>query len=460
MLDYLMNFVSHLGHWGYFVIFLVVALECQAFLGLFMPGESLVLVGGFFAEQRVFDLDVLIIVISSAAILGDSIGYELGRRLGRGWLVKHGGRFGLRTEHLARVDNFFLRHGGKAVFGSHFLHLLRSLMPFVAGDRRMPYLRFLIFNAMGCIVWATVFVWVGYLAGESWRVAEKWVSVAGKIVGGTLLAAIVLVWLWRWLARHKDDIKRRWQAAVDHPRMAALRRRFSHQLEFLVDRLSPNRYMGLHLTIGVLLIIGTSWLFGGIAEDVVAGDPLTILDKNIAEWFHEHRTPGLMATMQFMTELASSTWVTSVAILTALVLWWKRCWYRLLAMGLVMSGGMILSFLLKIAFHRHRPIFDDSLLIFSGYSFPSGHTMAATLLYGLLAVFTVITLENWRWRVGAVLGAIVMILLVGFSRMYLGAHYLSDVLGAATAGLAWLALSLTAVDILRRNRGVCPEVIG
>jgi undecaprenyl-diphosphatase len=164
-----------------------------------------------------------------------------------------------------------------------------------------------------------------------------------------------------------------------------------------------------------------------------------------------------MATMQFMTELASSTWVTSVTTLTALVLWWKRCWYRLLAMGLVMSGGMILSFILKIAFHRHRPSFEDSLLIFSGYSFPSGHTMAATLLYGLLAVFTVITLENWRWRVGAVIGAIVMILLVGFSRMYLGAHYLSDVLGAATAGLAWLALSLSAVDILRRNRGICPR---
>lgn len=108
MLDYLINFISHLGHWGYLVIFLVVVLECQALLGLVMPGESLVLVGGFFAEQGVFHRDVLIIVISIAAILGDSIGYELGRRLGRGWLVKQGGRFGLRVEHLARVDIFFI----------------------------------------------------------------------------------------------------------------------------------------------------------------------------------------------------------------------------------------------------------------------------------------------------------------------------------------------------------------
>lgn len=124
-----------------------------------------------------------------------------------------------------------------------------------------------------------------------------------------------------------------------------------------------------------------------------------------------------------------------------------------MALVLVLPCGMVLDFLLKIIFHRQRPRFEDSFLTFYGYSFPSGHTMAATLLYGLLAVFAVIALEAWRWRVGAVLCAFIMVLLVGFSRVYLGAHYLSDVLGAAAAGSAWLALSLTVVDTLRRNRG-------
>jgi undecaprenyl-diphosphatase len=453
MLDYLINFVGHLGHWGYLVIFLVVVLECQALLGLVMPGESLVLIGGFFAEQGVFDPGLLIVVISIAAIIGDSIGYELGRHLGRIWLLQHGGRFGLRQEHLDRVDGFFLRHGGKAVFGGHFLHLLRALMPFVAGERRMRYRKFLLFNSMGCIVWASVFILLGYFAGESWRVVAKWIGVASEIVGGSLLLAIALILLWRWLGRHEADVKRHWQAVVEHPRLVNLRLRFAPQLGFLRDRLSPRGYMGLHLTIGVLLIIGGSWLFGGIAQDVVAGDPLTVLDKIVAEWFHERRTPGLTTTMLLVSGLASPIWMMCVATLTALVLWRKRCWYRLLALGIALPGGMVLDFLLKNIFHRQRPSFEDSYLIFQGYSFPSGHTMAATLLYGLLAAFAVIAVEVWRWRVTAVHGAFVMVLLVGFSRVYLGAHYLSDVIGAAAAGFAWLAFSLTAVDTLRRNRG-------
>ncbi|MCB2149626.1 MAG: bifunctional DedA family/phosphatase PAP2 family protein [Deltaproteobacteria bacterium] len=452
MLDQLVTFAGQLGHWGYLVIFMGVALECQVLLGFIMPGESLVLAGGFFAEQGLLHPGILIVVISIAAILGDSIGYELGRHLGQGWLLKQGGRFGLRQEHLHRVDGFFVRHGGKAVFGSHFMHLLRSLMPFVAGARRMRYLKFLLFNALGCIIWATVFVSLGYLAGETWRAAAKWIGRASEIIGGALLLAIALGWLWRWLGRHEADVRHRWQALAEHPRILALHRRFAPQLEFLLDRISPRGYLGLHLTVGVLLLIGASWLFGGIAQDVVAGDPLTVIDKNVADWFHERRTPVLTTTMLVVSGLASAAWVTGVATVAALVLWWKRCWFRLLALVLVVPGGMVLAFLLKIAFHRQRPSFAESFLIFNGYSFPSGHTMAATLLYGVLAALTVIAIETWRWRVGAVLGAFAMVLLVGFSRVYLGAHYLSDVLGAAAAGLAWLTLSLTAVDTVRRSR--------
>lgn len=223
--------------------------------------------------------------------------------------------------------------------------------------------------------------------------------------------------------------------------------------DFLRDRFSPEGYLGLYLTVGVLLLIGASWLFGGIAEDVMTGDPLTVTDQHVAEWLHDRATPGLTAAMQVITDFASPLWVTCVAAVTGLVLWWKRSWYRLLAWVLVLPGGVVLGLLLKIAFHRRRPSFDNAFVIFQNYSFPSGHTMAAVLLYGLLAVFAVQSFDTWRRRALAIVGAVVMVLLVGFSRLYMGAHFLSDVLGGVAVGVAWLALSFTAAETLHRRRG-------
>jgi membrane protein DedA with SNARE-associated domain len=205
MLDFLLDWVGNLGYWSYLVIFLVVALECQAGLGLVMPGESMVMVGSFLAERGMINLPVIVIVISLAAILGDSIGYELGLRFGKEWLVRYVGRFGLHQKHLDRVDKFFVKHGGKAVFSSHFLSLLRSLMPFVAGSRRMSYLKFLSFNAMGCVVWASMFVALGYLGGKSWRMVALLVGNSGEFLFGMLLLVIMISWFWNWLDRYETD---------------------------------------------------------------------------------------------------------------------------------------------------------------------------------------------------------------------------------------------------------------
>jgi undecaprenyl-diphosphatase len=198
--------------------------------------------------------------------------------------------------------------------------------------------------------------------------------------------------------------------------------------------------------------MGTSWVFGGIVEDILTHDPLTVIDSDVAQWLHAHATPPVTTAMLAISFLGSFRMVTAIALCTALLLVWRRHWYRLLALVLTVPGGAVLNGLLKSAFRRGRPMFDDPILVLTTYSFPSGHAMAATILYGLLAAYAVWHIRQWRSRMLVAVVAGVLIVLVGFSRIYLGVHYLSDVLGGTAAGTAWLALCLTAVETMRRRR--------
>lgn len=450
MLDYLVHLVDRLGHWGYVVIFLGAMAESAAFLGLLVPGESLVLVAGFLAAQQVLNFDVLIVVVAVGAAIGDSIGYELGRHLGRPWVLRYGRYAGVHARHLDRAHEFFERHGGKSVFLGRFVGFARALVPFLAGSWRMPYRYFLPYNALGALLWSLSFVLLGYLLGASWRVAEQWIGRAGAILGGAVLFILLLAGLWRWLVRHERAVRERWARVLAHPRVAALRARFAPQIRFLQARFSPQGYLGLHLTVGALVVIGASWLFGGIAEDVFTGDPLVVVDQRVADWLHAHATPGLTSFMSAVSDLHGIVAITVYVAVFALFLAVKRYWHWLLALVLAVPGGALLNVLAKQAFHRMRPSFADEVLALTSFSFPSGHVLIATVLYGVLAAFVVSRVRAWRWRVFAVLAAFFAVVLVAFSRLYLGVHYLSDVLGAWAEGIAWLALCLTGVHTLHR----------
>jgi len=201
MMEYLFGLVSRLGHWGYVIIFVVAALECAAFAGLVVPGESLVLASGFLAHVGLLNLDAVIAAAAGGAIVGDNIGYRLGERLGRPWLLRYGPRLGLTPEDLAKAEGFFARHGPKAVLLGRFVGFARALVPFVAGATRMPYRRFLVYNAAGAVPWTVCFVLLGYSLGASWRMAETWIGHTSTIVVGATILVVALVWLWRRRAR-------------------------------------------------------------------------------------------------------------------------------------------------------------------------------------------------------------------------------------------------------------------
>jgi undecaprenyl-diphosphatase len=226
----------------------------------------------------------------------------------------------------------------------------------------------------------------------------------------------------------------------------------SRLARFLAARLSPEGELGLHLTVGLALLLAAAWIFGAIAEDVVTGATITRVDVRLAHWFHDRATPGFTRAMLFVTHWNGLVGSSVMAALLALWFWRRRAHYWLVVCLIAVPGGMLLNVALKHVFRRVRPAFDDPLLSLLTDRFPSGHTAAATVFYGLLACYLVRRVRAWGARALVVLGAAAMVTLVALSRMYLGVHYLSDVLAAAAEGAAWLAICITAVSTLHRRR--------
>lgn len=209
----------------------------------------------------------------------------------------------------------------------------------------------------------------------------------------------------------------------------------------------------LYLIAGLLVFVVMTLTLGEIAEDVRDREPLTIADVRFSNWLHTNGSPPLTKAMWIFTSLHASVVVCTVAVLIGLYLWRRRRHFWVVALWLSVFGGLLLNKFLKLVFHRARPQFRDTVQSLSSYSFPSGHTMIATVFYGALAVFVIGQIKNWPLRILSAVLALMLILLVAFSRIYLGAHYLSDVLAAMAEGFAWIALSLTGLYYFwNRNR--------
>lgn len=221
--------------------------------------------------------------------------------------------------------------------------------------------------------------------------------------------------------------------------------------------LSPPARLALHLVLGAVILVGAAWVFGAIAEDVVSGDRITVVDVQFAEWLRAHARPTLTAWMLAITNLHSTLAVSFYAALAALWFAHQRQWRRVVTLALSLAGGMALNVAMKLAFHRARPVLDDPLLTLSSYSFPSGHVVGSTLFYGLLVAWVFVATPRVAWRLVALCMALLAIALVAFTRMYLGVHFLSDVGAAFAEGVAWLALSLSGLaELWRRTSLLAP----
>jgi undecaprenyl-diphosphatase len=428
--------------YGYLVILFGVMLEST---GVPLPGETILLAAGLLVQRGHLDLGYTIAFGILGAVVGDQIGYWVGREGGRPFVLRWGRYLFITPERLARAEAFFERHGGKAVFLARFFSGLRVFGALVAGISRMRWGTFLIYNALGGSVWATAVVLVGYFLGSSLALVERWLGRATLLLAAVVALAVGFYLAYRWAARNRARLVGWGEALVAYPPVTRLRRRYDAQLRWLRRRLRPGQYLGLHLTVGLLVAGGSLWLFGGLVEDLLTGDPLD-------DYLHSHATPHLTTFFLIVTALGSTVAIVLLGVVVAVLLARRRLWTLLWTWIAAVAGSALLNWLLKVIFQRPRPHFAHPLLVEGSYSFPSGHAMESFVVYGMLAYFAVLLwLRSWEARVAVICGAALVVVLIGFSRMYLGVHYFSDVIAGYAAGGVWLSALITGAETMRRG---------
>jgi membrane protein DedA with SNARE-associated domain/membrane-associated phospholipid phosphatase len=456
MFDWFLGIVESIGNWGYLIIFLVTFLESSAFTGMLVPGESLVVIAGFLSLSGYLNIANCMIVAGLGTILGDSIGYILGRVLGRGYFERHGRLLFLKAKHIERVEKYFKQHGGKTVFFGKFIGFLRSFGPFTAGMSRMPYRIFLMYNLTSCIIWAIGFSLLGYFFGWSWHAIEKWSGRAGVfiffllliIVGFSRLYSVFVkkqaeFWSWFYKSYHR---------IVSSPRIQKFIANHSGFVTFVKDRLSPESYLGLHLTAGLAVSAVCIWLFGVLTEDVVNNEKIILFDNWVLNNVLYFRTEVVTKIMIVITQLGEWTTILLISLPMTIYMLIKR---RIgVAIGYVtaVAGGGGLDVLLKHAIRRERPVIDINLIQVGGFSFPSGHAMLSAVFFGMIAYFLIRYFRSWRTHLFIVISTTFMIFLIGFTRLYLQVHYLSDIIAGYIAGLFWLIICITGLEIYRKRR--------
>lgn len=221
------------------------------------------------------------------------------------------------------------------------------------------------------------------------------------------------------------------------------------------SRLDPNERYGLRLTLVVIAVSVVAIPFAYLTFNVVGGGPLTRFDARVADSLNawSHHRQGVLAVLEFVSDLGKPVTLWVVGGVVAVLLW-RAGRIRIAVFVVVTSlGGGLIDTMVKVAVNRPRPVVDHPVATAFGKSFPSGHTMGATVVYGALLIAFWAVLPQ-RWRVGALVATVVLVLAVASSRLLLGVHFVSDVVGSLLLGLAWLSGSAAVFQTWRHDLAV------
>jgi membrane protein DedA with SNARE-associated domain/membrane-associated phospholipid phosphatase len=455
-----------LGPYTYVLVGVAAFLETGAFIGLVAPGETAVIVGGVVAGQGQIDIVALIALVWACAVAGDSLSFWLGRRLGRAFLIRHGARIRITEARLEQVEGFLERHGRPTILIGRFIGFVRPLAPFVAAASRMPYRRFLPIDVIAAGLWSATFCLLGFVFWHSLNtvldVAKKGAFALGTVVG----LVVVGVVLYRYLRQEENRERARRWIAVQAERPAArpvvrlLRpvwrrvgmpawRAALPGLRFFWNRFTPGN-LGLEITTLVSVVVVGGFVFGALGGATEHGH-VPRLDHSgldVADSLRAHAAVDVAKVVTAAGALPAAATVSGLAVVWLLM---RRRPLEACALAVGLGLTILSVDLSKDAFDRARP--SHPLVHTSGESYPSGHS-AYAMAYAAIAVAFAHAFRGLVNRAALVAGGLVLAALVGATRVYLRAHYVSDVLGGFGLAAAVFALCGTVavvVAFLRHN---------
>lgn len=409
---------------------LIAFTESLVLLGLVMPGAALLFGVGALISVGALPLWSTLAWATVGAMAGDWLSFFIGRYfeqpLRRQWPLRN------HPEIIERGLRFIDRHGGKSLFLGRFVGPVRPILPAVAGMLRMRTGRFLAISTTASLLWAPVYLLPGALFGASLGLASE--------VGGSLALLLLVLAALVWLS---IVVVRRFYRLLQ-PRAVGYLNRIAvwgtrHPLlnRFTRGLIDPERPDAGTLAAWALLLLIAVWGFTHVVSNTLTAVPPTAFDHAIYDTLQGLRTPWMDHLMIRLTHLGDITLVGSLALLVTLWLAARRRWIACAHWLGAVAFALAIPWLLKMGLGIPRP--EAIAAAFPDAAFPSGHTTRGITLFGFLAVLTARDFGvNWRWLPYTV--ALLLALGIAASRLYLGAHWLSDVLGGLTLGLIWVTV--------------------
>ena len=448
--DVIHNILPSIAHFrvgGYWIAFFAAFLETTVGIGLILPGSTFILFLGALSARGYLDVGDLIWFSVLGAIIGDNANYYLGRKYGAKWLEK--GFWFLKAKHIEKARYFMDSHGAKSVFLGRFIPSVKEVVPFIAGSVKMNKRTFMLWNVLGAVGWGFEWVFAGYIFAQSLNLAELWLSRAGLFFAFLLILGVIL-YFFKWLIIKKgrqfliiavsiwQSIK---EAVINNEHVILWKQKHPRGISFLRARLDTTEFSGLTLSVLMLAFIYVLALFAGVVEDLITSDPIVAADIRIANLFFVFRTDALTKVFSWVTLLGKSQVVLSFIAASIALLWLWRKNYHILSLFIAVVGSETFTYIGKLAFHRSRP--ELAVYAEHSFSFPSGHATIAVAFYGFVGYLLIRFAQSWNRKVNIFFTTILIIIAIGFSRVYLGVHYISDVWSGYLVGAMWLIVAVS-----------------